>query len=335
MNIGFGEALDRLSILDIKLDKCLPEDVERLTAERDHIRSFVRPNPATDTYVARLKHINAVIWLVEDLLRDQDANGLVGSERWVLAARTAYLANDRRCEIKREADGKGHGEIKVLPRYKKGKIVIVPHLGMGDQLILNGGVRFLSLCHSEVILLVKNTTRTTVEWMYRDVQNVTLVHYEGNPITLNLSREECELRELGDFNKKKPQKEGCFAKMFYDQLGLAYPETRQRFFYVDLDVPDAITVPDHFNFVHDDESRGLTFDLPDNGLPCYRPPTITDGSDNMFKYCNVLKAATEIHAMDSCFSVLADALHCDQKKVIYMIRPVWKELYVNTTWTWV
>lgn len=82
-------------------------------------------------------------------------------------------------------------------------------------------------------------------------------------------------------------------------------------------------------------SRGVVVDL-DNGLPCFRPPPITDGSDNIFRYAAVLKGATELHVFDSSFAVLADALRCDRPvKKIYTNRIKWKDLYVNTTWEWV
>jgi len=49
---------------------------------------------------------------------------------------------------------------------------VLPHLGMGDQINLNGFVRLLSYIYLNVTLVVKNNTITNIKYMYSDLNNV-------------------------------------------------------------------------------------------------------------------------------------------------------------------
>ena len=51
-------------------------------------------------------------------------------------------------------------------------VCIVHHLGLGDQLMLNGMARYLSKKVNTVYIVVKNCHKDTVEFMYKDCKNM-------------------------------------------------------------------------------------------------------------------------------------------------------------------
>jgi len=134
----------------------------------------------------------------------------------------------------------------------KGRVVVIPHFGTGDQLILNGGIRYLASKPVEITVVVREDTLKSVSWMYRDLDNVKLVTipcYHGNYVDTTVYLPPfCSLLRLGTFTLDSSTwtsgpDDKCFARCYYDQLGVPYEERHN--FYVDLDVPDAIAVPNH------------------------------------------------------------------------------------------
>ena len=55
------------------------------------------------------------------------------------------------------------------------KIILHHHLGMGDHICLNGLVRNMRDSMEHIILLCKSINKANVEYLYRDVDNVTVV----------------------------------------------------------------------------------------------------------------------------------------------------------------
>lgn len=103
IDISNGELLDKLSILEIKLEKI--QDREKL----NHIRSeysLIKPLgdkliPMVDLQYKNLVDINRRLWEIEDMIRDLERNQEFGIE-FVETARKVYLFNDERAQIKKE-----------------------------------------------------------------------------------------------------------------------------------------------------------------------------------------------------------------------------------------
>jgi len=58
-------------------------------------------------------------------------------------------------------------------------VCIVHHLGLGDQLMLNGMARYLSKKVNTVYIVVKSCHNDTVEFMYRDCKNIVPVFVDS------------------------------------------------------------------------------------------------------------------------------------------------------------
>ena len=107
--ISIGDLFDKISILDIKLERIT--DSEKLINIKKEFNSLLDScneielsdeeiDKLTDLY-GELKKANENLWEIEDKLRELEANKDFGEE-FVSFARNVYYNNDKRCEIKRE-----------------------------------------------------------------------------------------------------------------------------------------------------------------------------------------------------------------------------------------
>jgi hypothetical protein len=105
IKISIGEALDRLSILEIKMIKVKDEvKLANIQKEHDYLKelidndlSFERIEP----YYRELFRINHSLWIIEDELRVLEANQDFGNE-FIKLARSVYFTNDERAEVKKK-----------------------------------------------------------------------------------------------------------------------------------------------------------------------------------------------------------------------------------------
>ena len=106
VEISPGELLDKISILEIKSERIgEPAKLANIRHELALLRGTVPDRLATDAAITKLmrelKTINETLWDIEDEIRDCEARKEFG-ETFVQLARSVYLTNDRRAELKRE-----------------------------------------------------------------------------------------------------------------------------------------------------------------------------------------------------------------------------------------
>jgi hypothetical protein len=105
VEVSPGELVDRLTILEIKLERFgEPAKREHVAREYEALRAaYVEGCYETQALAAvraELKAINAELWRIEDAIRDHERRGDFGSQ-FVELARGVYLNNDRRSALKR------------------------------------------------------------------------------------------------------------------------------------------------------------------------------------------------------------------------------------------
>jgi hypothetical protein len=106
IEISPGELFDRLTILEIKLERIVaPEKQARLKEEYEslsRLRAGVE-TPEIAAFVTELKAVNAALWRIEDEIREHERRQDFGAA-FVELARAVYLNNDRRAALKRQID---------------------------------------------------------------------------------------------------------------------------------------------------------------------------------------------------------------------------------------
>ena len=119
VNISYGEAADKIAILEIKLARIA--DPEKLANVRKELAllaaAFAVPRtPELDALRAELKAVNETLWQIEDDIRLCEARGDFG-EAFIRLARAVYRTNDERAALKRRIDAMLGSELREEKSY--------------------------------------------------------------------------------------------------------------------------------------------------------------------------------------------------------------------------
>ncbi|MCK4704362.1 MAG: hypothetical protein KAT90_02685 [Gammaproteobacteria bacterium] len=106
LEISIGEFFDKITILEIKKEQI--SDAEKLVNINNELNAlnfllndlpFSRSD--VEKEVAELKKINEELWVIEDDIRDKEAQK-VFDQGFIDLARSVYFTNDRRSDVKRD-----------------------------------------------------------------------------------------------------------------------------------------------------------------------------------------------------------------------------------------
>ena len=120
--ISLGELIDKISILIIKEKKI--RDMEKNSLIREELTLLKESlNKATNdksinNYLNQLIDINSALWKIEDELRDCEKNKEF-DKKFIDLARSVYITNDKRAEIKLEINNKFGSKIVEVKSYTK------------------------------------------------------------------------------------------------------------------------------------------------------------------------------------------------------------------------
>lgn len=185
------------------------------------------------------------------------------------------------------------------------------HLGLGDHIICNGLVRFLSK-QIGVTLAVKYNNLANVARMFKDLS-----------IEYYLINKDESTGNLGwCFGGDKTIN---FDESFYKQAGVDFQE-RWNSFYIERDYTkekkliEYLNLPEKFCLVHDTASAGKTNIDIKSDLPIVKVYK-TDVEKSMFDWMGVIELASEIHCINSSFIHLVDSMQPKAKLYFHDHRP--------------
>lgn len=106
--ISPGELLDKITILQIKAERI--DDATKVANVKTELalltdiwNKSVDNDTNLDSRAKELKRVNEVLWEIEDDIRDEERNNQFG-ERFVELARSVYVTNDERADIKKKVN---------------------------------------------------------------------------------------------------------------------------------------------------------------------------------------------------------------------------------------
>ena len=226
------------------------------------------------------------------------------------------------------------------------KIVLCHNSGLGDSIIMNGAVRFLSTVFDEVVLLLiaNNATYRQVVHMYSDVPNVRV---QGEPIAPNWSTIN---RKMNRWARRFPNwhvrtfnwSPRCFASAAAN-LGLhpeknCYPEVFYTYFLNDTqgyyhryedffvlrnlqkeqDLIKILDLPSDYAIVtnHGAHPRHHYKDVPISQFPILNPASRRDLIDKytIFDWMGVIEGAREVYTIDTAWFHLMKQMKLDKPK---------------------
>ena len=105
IEVAPGELLDKLTILEIKLERITdPRKIANIQLEYESLSKVENRMPSNGTLAelkALLKEINRRLWDIEDEIRDLERAKNFGLE-FIAVARSVYRTNDERATVKRQ-----------------------------------------------------------------------------------------------------------------------------------------------------------------------------------------------------------------------------------------
>ena len=120
--ISLGELIDKVSILVIKEKKITDEKKnnlirEELTLLKKTLNEAANYN-SINNYLNQLIDVNSTLWKIEDEIRDCEKNKKF-DQKFIELARSVYITNDKRAEIKLEINNKFGSKIVEVKSYTK------------------------------------------------------------------------------------------------------------------------------------------------------------------------------------------------------------------------
>lgn len=291
--VSIGEALDKLTILEIKLEEIKDERADDVKKEYDLLYAKLEQYVIKNQFHYKLlKKINQDIWKKQDYIRywtlrtgpdrlpcaERGPNSMnveseTGPSQRESLCQSIIEENDRRFRIKKKINR--NSTFKEQKGYILTKAFVLTHLDLGDNISSIGLVRYLSTCFDQIIVVCKCENYENLELIYQDDPDIQLYSVNSDhDISVSFGcdihlfqkiTEGCKVITTGYHNDTLFDV-NCSPLSFYKQIDLGddifwdyfhIPEKKE---YVELynHVKDI-----DYAFIHDQSSCGLNFSIDD------------------------------------------------------------------------
>ena len=118
--ISIGELLDKITILEIKKNKLQNSKLKNVLKELSFLKGLIGEHKINinDDLFSQLKEINLSLWNIEDQIRIKEKNKEFDNT-FIELARSVYLNNDKRAEIKKSINLLSNSEITEEKFYSE------------------------------------------------------------------------------------------------------------------------------------------------------------------------------------------------------------------------
>ena len=124
INISVGELIDKITILQIKKEKIANlEKLKKVSYELELLENSLNSFETSKTaelknLMNELKKINQKLWKIEDDIRLLEKNKKF-DDNFIKLARSVYITNDERFEVKNKINKLFSSEIEEVKSYEK------------------------------------------------------------------------------------------------------------------------------------------------------------------------------------------------------------------------
>ena len=121
VEVSAGELLDKISILEIKLEKIKdPEKLKYINYEykilNEQLNLNITKDSKLDILFKSLKEINSKLWIIEDNKRKCEKEKNFGDD-FIKLSRDVHFLNDKRAKIKFDINNYTGSKIKEIKEY--------------------------------------------------------------------------------------------------------------------------------------------------------------------------------------------------------------------------
>jgi hypothetical protein len=201
--VSLGEAIDKLTILDIKLDKITDNRKTDVQKEYDllfeKLQSFI--TQYNDLYKT-MKKVNLFIWDMMDLLRDGNAN----EEEYLNVCKECIDYNDIRFRVKNKINYVSNSLLKEQKSYKINRLVLVINKDITDTAILLNIIKYFSYIYDEINIVSQFELDFLKKYFHYDITILfraenEVIEYKNKFVIEDKEYSEYELYELFKINK--------------------------------------------------------------------------------------------------------------------------------------
>lgn len=219
------------------------------------------------------------------------------------------------------------------------------HIGLGDHIICNGLVNYLSNKYKKIYLPVNKVLANQINYLYSENSKIEILPLEVNlddeEILVNNYSIELQLPILKVGFKYMENKNIPFYKSFYKQLGLNYKNSYKFFYCPTNEEKENILYSkllqkfniktNEFKLVHDEASDEAYQLKVESKLKSVSLSKEHDIFKNIFFYKKLIFHASEIHCVNSSFAHLIDRIETTGKLFYHNIRG--SKLMFNKKWS--
>ncbi len=165
LEVSLGEALDKLSILEIKYDKINDERKNNVKIEYEYLKSELLNYIEKFKYFYRiLKKVNLEIWELQDDLR----LGNVSETDFYIICDEILNLNDSRYLVKKKLNELCSSKLKEQKGYNLRNLNIV--LNINDELLnyLNGAIRYFSFYYDNIYIYCNDDIYDNINKCFND-----------------------------------------------------------------------------------------------------------------------------------------------------------------------
>jgi len=185
--VSLGEAIDKLTILDIKCDKI--KDNRKLDVQKEYDILYEKLKGFIETYnelYISMKKVNLLIWDQMDILRD----GSISDEDYTKLCRECVDSNDVRFRIKNKINLISNSEIKEQKSYKINRIFIKLNCNQECISLFIKPIKYFSFIYDEIIIESSN-----------NIEEIKKTFYYDNTIKYNIELKDINLKQEYIFDK--------------------------------------------------------------------------------------------------------------------------------------
>jgi len=347
--VSLGEAIDKLTILDIKMKKISDTRCADVKNEYDVLYDKLKKYVEEYEYHYKtLYNINLSLWELQDKFHCKD----VMPEEAASICKIILLENDRRYRVKAKINTMAKSVLREQKGYALKRVVLYSHLGLGDMYWMNGAVRYLATEYDEVLVICKAKYRMNVEAMYADDPSIKLFIINDDAdlhpwnVKQNMfSKNGYKILGCGWFSDKQQPEVYNLPQSFYEDIGLSH-DIRTAYFYVPRTKEAkelAKSISDSgrpYILIHEESSvqklpitalvkstsdpNTLIMDFNKNPYNRQLNPVEWDLAEKVVgkpltDYTYLIEGATELHMIESSIYCLASHLNLSKvtKKVCY------------------
>lgn len=260
--VSVGEAVDKLSILEIKTEKISDSRLVDVKKEylllADRLRSTINNH---QFYYKILLQINRYIWDMQDKFRESISE----SEKNKLC-HDIIVENDRRFRIKKKLNLLSQSYLIEQKGYQSKTALFMGHQGLGDLICCNGLVRYLSSCYEKVLVVVDSKKNTdNIKLFFGDDESIEFLNiseYRNSsrvPVNVDkyLSGQYSKFGSRGYIFPNLPLE-------FYDDVEIDRKYFREYFYFPknpkSLELFKLLPDKQSYVFIHSQSSGGIGFD---------------------------------------------------------------------------